>query len=416
LRFLFLVLLGAAPFSVPAQPSPQPLTVEEAIAAAIHNNPRLSAAAREVAAARSGVRAAHALANPEVLFTPGLQAGGSDEEVLVRQPLELNGTRAARTGVARARLQEALARAVVELRSLVAETKNAYYELIRAREILALSQDLLKTAEEFDRITRRMVELGRRPGIEQTQTGIETARARQQVAQAESKVSAAAAALNTLMGRATSEPPGPLSPLTFASQPVDEQALMQQALAARAEIVAEEAAAETFRQEARLVRAEGLPDLAPQFRVENVTRGGARDAGIGIGLTLPLFDWGSRRSRFRQVEESARAQADRIAAARNQVRQEVAQALARLRAAKIVLQSYREGILDQSRRLLEAGRTGFQEGQTGVLAVLEAQRTYRNVQTEYVNAQVEYALAQAELERATGAVPAARLEEGGKQK
>lgn len=412
MRILILVLLCCASGTVLAQPSPPPLTVEDAVALAIKNNPRLSAAVREVAAATSGVRSARALVNPEFSFVPAVtNVGGSDEELLVWQPLELNGTRAARAGVADAKRKAAQAQAIVALRDLVFETKSAYYELARARELQALAADLLKVAEEFDRITRRQVELGRRPGIDLAQTGIEVTRAQQQVTLATSQEVTARAALNTLMGRSTAEPIGPLSSLSFTPQPIDEEATMRQALAARAEIAAEEAVAEAFRQEAQLARAEGIPDLAPQFRAENVTRGGIGNAGIGIALTLPLFDYGSRRHRIRQAEEAARAQADRITATQYQVRQEVQQALARLRASEIVLKDYQQGVLDRARRLLEAARIGFQEGQYSITNILEAQRTYRAVQTEYTNALVAHAQARAELERAAGTVAASLLPE-----
>ena len=91
MRFLFFLLLCAAPVPSRAaqQSSPPPLTVDGAVALAVKNNPRLLAAARDVGAAQSGVRAARARANPEIVFAPGFTAGGSDEELRIQQPLEL---------------------------------------------------------------------------------------------------------------------------------------------------------------------------------------------------------------------------------------------------------------------------------------------------------------------------------------
>jgi outer membrane protein, heavy metal efflux system len=402
ISFLALLLIPGAALAEKSAPL---LTVDEAVALAIKQNPRLSAAAREVVVARSGVGSARTLTNPELIFTPGITGGGSDQELLLSQPLELNGTRAARTGIASAQLRQARAEAVVELRSLVFETKSAYYELARTQELRTLALDALRTAEEFDRITRRQVEVGTRPGIDQTQTGIEVTRARQQVTLAESEVAVAQAALNTLMGRPSAEPIGALPPLTISAETVDTETAFRQALSARAEITADEARRDAVRQEARLVRAQGRPDLAPQFRATSVTRG-LQEAGVGIGVLLPFPDYGSRRHRIRQAEEAARAQEDRIAATRSRVQQEVEQALARRRAAEVVIRDYQQGVLDQARRLLEASRIGFQAGQTSIVAVLEAQRTYRAVVSEYTDALAAYAQARAELERATGAVPA----------
>jgi outer membrane protein, heavy metal efflux system len=405
LRFIIAMLLCAPQIPLAQPPS---LGVDEAIRHAIERAPGLAAAVRDAVAAQAGVRAARAMANPELVIAPPLTAGGSDEEFSIRQPFEVNGARSARTAVAAARHRGAQAAATVALRETVFATKTAYYELARARELLSLSQDLLKSAEELDRITNRQVELGSRPGIDRTQTAIEVTRARQQVIEAESRVTVETSALNTAMARSVDEPIGSLSALSAEPITVDPQVSLRDALSRRADIGADEAERDALRQEARLARAEGRPDIAAQFRAAKVF-GGLEDAGFGIGITLPLLDHGGLRNRVRQADEAARAQEYRITARISLVRQEVSQAVARFRAADALLEEYKRGLLDQIRRLLNAARTGFQSGQTSVLAVLEAQRTYRNVQTEYTGALVDRALALAELERATGALPATLL-------
>lgn len=269
---------AAPPAATPDVPAAALLTVDEAVAAAIQHNPRLSAAARDVGAAQLGVRAARARANPDLSFSPGLSAGGSDEEFRIQQPLELNGTRQARTGVASAQLSGTRAQAVVTLRDLVLDTKSAYYELARGRELRAVALDLLRSSEEFDRVTRRQVEEGARPGIDLAQTGIEVTRARQQVTLADAQTAQATATLNTLLGRDPNTPVGPLSPLPTASAPSDlpdDTQARTQALQVRAEIAVAEATRESFRQDARLARAEGRSDLAPLFRAGSITRSGA---------------------------------------------------------------------------------------------------------------------------------------------
>ncbi len=241
-------------------------------------------------------------------------------------------------------------------------------------------------------------------------------RAQQQVTLADAQVTAAISALNTFLGRPADTPIGPLTPLPSATETLTDAALVQQSLQNRAEIASVTASRDTFLQEARLARAEGRPDLAPQIRFGSLVRGTpsgdtGNGFGVGLGISLPIFDYGNRRNRIRQAEESARAQTDRITATQNQVQQEVTQAIARLRAAQTVALNYQQGILDQSRRLLEGSRRAFQEGAAGtsVLTILEAQRTYRAVQTDYINALANQAQARAELERAAGAVPASLL-------
>jgi cobalt-zinc-cadmium efflux system outer membrane protein len=407
LRTITFLLVCLTPGLAPAQTAP-PLPVDDAVGLAIRNNPRLTAAARQVAAARLGVRSAGALTNPSVLFTPAITRGGSDEELLLQQPLELNGTRTARKGVAIAQLRQAQAEAVVELRTLVWETRSAYCELARAQELRTVAADALTRAEELDRATQSLVVEGLRPGIDRVQTGVEVTRARLQVTQAEARVATARTALNTLLGRDGATAVTAALPAETSPAAPDREAAVAAGLTNRTEIQAEDALREGFRQQGRMARAEGRPDIAPQFRAGGVTRG-VEDAGVGVGFTLPFLDYGSRRNRIRQAEESARAQEARVEVARARVRQEVEQALARLSAAGAVAQDYHQGVLDRARQLLEGSRTRYLAGQTSILELLEAQRTFRSVQSEYANALADYAIAQADLEQATGAVAADRL-------
>ncbi|HEY0868072.1 MAG TPA: TolC family protein [Fimbriimonas sp.] len=388
-------------------PAPGSLTAQEAVRRAVEHSPSIQAALREALAMESGVRAARALANPEITVAPGFTKAGSDEELLVRQPLEINGTRAARAGVASARARAAKAEAVRELRETVYRTKHAYYGLARARERLALTGDLSKSADELDAYAARQVELGSRPGVERTQTRIEAARARQQLERARADHADAQTRLNVLMGL-PGDAPLSLADMAVTRQEIDEDALLRAALPSRAEFAVSEANRQAYLQEARLARAEGLPDIAPHFRAESVSRE-PREGGFGIGISIPIFDHGGRRNRIRQAEESARAQEQRSLALWDQVRMEVQQAVARLRAAERIVASYQNGLLDDSRRLLESSRTGFRLGQTNVVSLLEAQRTYRAVQTEYIDALADHEQALAEIERAAGSVPESQL-------
>lgn len=110
MRFIILLLLCLMPQTVIGQEiAPSPLSVEEAVRQAVQQNPRLVAAAQSIAASEAGLRSARSLANPTFFVSPSVpNTNGATEELLFTQPLELNGTRSARTGIARAQLTRAL--------------------------------------------------------------------------------------------------------------------------------------------------------------------------------------------------------------------------------------------------------------------------------------------------------------------
>lgn len=394
------------------------MSVDQAVSLAIAGNPRLKALGHDIAAAERGVASANALTNLSVTFTPGITRAGSDEELLVSQPLEINGTRTARGGIARARKAAVEAEALGELREAVYGVKVAYFSLARAQERKALAEDVTKLAAELHRIAQREFELGNRAGVDRMQTGLEANRAKQQAVLAAAEYESALAELNTELGRAPTEALV-VTPLVFAGpSALSAEQLLKQALEGRSEVRLSQATQQGFMQEARLARAEGLPDLIPQFRVDSVTRA-PRESGFGIGISIPILDYGSRRNRIKQAEEDTKAEVQRQKAVENRISQEVTQALTRLRAAESVLQTFEAGMLDEAKKLVQATQTGFRLGDTTLATVLEAQRTYRNISSEYIEALVSHAQALAQVERATGSIPASLLDQlriGGPQK
>jgi outer membrane protein TolC len=306
----------------------------------------------------------------------------------------------------------------------------------------ALQEESVGLAEAFEQAARRQVEAGTRAGIEATQLAVETTRARQLLLQAETSERLAAARLNTALGRPPEEPLPALEPLTYELGNWETGKLGNWAakqgklgnwaakqgkpgrvtefpnflisqfpdspISRRTEVVAEAERWQALRQEVQLIRAEGRPDLAVQARMETFTDR-PRVGGLSVAVSLPLFDWGARRNRRRAAEQAADAQAARVEATANQVRLEVAQAQARVQLAEGLLQQYQAGVLEQAKRLADGAQKQLQAGVVSVLAVLEAQRTYRSVLADYTTALADLAQARAELEWALGlGDPAAR--------
>lgn len=399
---------------VTAGAKPLRLTADDAVMLAAGQNLGVLAALREALAARSGVRSASALSPPIFTVGPALQMGGTTDGFLFQQPLELNGTRGARAGIARAQLRLTQAQALVQLQALVYVTRLNFYTLAQAQERLRLARDLRAIAERFDAIARRQVALGARPGIERRQTAIEVARARAQEAQTFGQEQAARAVLNAYLGRAALDPveaalgaEGGESQLPVPEVVLDVVLAQRRALDVRGEIAAAEATRDIPAAQARLSRAQGRPDIAPSFRISQITPT-YMDAGLGVVVTIPL-DYGTRREQIRQQEQTAQADAARVTGTQAQVRSEVVQAAARLSAAQEALRGYDGGLLAEAKAVLDAAQIGFREGATTIISVLEAQRTYRGILSERLDALTQAALAQAELDRAAGTVPPALL-------
>lgn len=386
------------------------LTADDAVALAARHNLGLMAALQDAFAARSGVQSARALAPPLFTIGPAFQTGGTTDGLLFLQPLELNGTRNARTNIARAQLRLAQAQELQALQSFAYAARAYYYALAQAQASLALQQSLLATVRQFDLIARTQVRLGARPGIEAVQTAIEAARARQLVAQASGEEQAARAALNAYLGRAPLDPIDTSRALARPARPfpaVGIAAVQQAALNGRAEVAVARASRDVPDAQASLYRAQGRPDISPSFRISQITPT-YMDAGVGVVISVPI-DYGTRRSLIRQQQQAAQAQADRLDGAQAQVRLEAEQAVVRLQSAQAVLAEYDAGLLANAHAVLASAVAGYKAGGTTVIAVLDAQRTYRQILSEHLAAQANAAQAQAALDHAVGLVPPSLL-------
>lgn len=122
---------------------------------------------------------------------------------------------------------------------------------------------------------------------------------------------------------------------------------------------------------------------------------------FGAGLTTPLFHGGTLRAEKRAAEDAYKASLETY---QQTVLHAFAQVADQLQALDHDGQELAEQqrALDVAQNALELARASFQDGATGVLNVLEAQRQFQQARLGYVRAQAQRYLDTAELLVATG--------------
>lgn len=71
-------------------------------------------------------------------------------------------------------------------------------------------------------------------------------------------------------------------------------------------------------------------------------------------------------------------------------------------ASKKSVAQYQDGALKEANQILEAKLYSYKRGETALLEVLNAQRTYNDIQQGFYEAQANFAATLIELERASG--------------
>lgn len=123
-------------------------------------------------------------------------------------------------------------------------------------------------------------------------------------------------------------------------------------------------------------------------------------AVIGITIPIPSFNRGQLEVTRLQAEQ-ARVEAHRRAL-EHQIRQQVTGALQTLALRRDALQSYRQELGERNEDLLKIAQAAYQEGQAGILELLDVLRLRRQSQQRVIELGAAAREAQIELERVMG--------------
>jgi cobalt-zinc-cadmium efflux system outer membrane protein len=371
----------------------QPADMESALTLALQQNPRVRALHAEIQSAERLRQSASAIRAPSILLAPAITWGGTGEELLIHQPLEITGIRQTRIRTGQAQYELTLAQAMLELNDLLAEVAAAYYESVYRQRIAQVAHEALQIAQRTRDTIQQQVEAGARAGVDLVQAEIELERVRQYAMLRDSESRAAQERLKALLG-------GTLEPVQPSKQPptqwlirihYTDAPLLQPYLA---KLQLEQALAQQ-------IRAEVLPDVGVQLRIERFQGERTRPA-YGLTLSVPLLDYGALRNRLRAQNRLVEAQRLRLQEARLTLDAELRIAQQRLQQALNRAEAYQKTLLPRAQQLAQSAQIGLEAGQLSLLQLLEAQRTVRTVQEEALDAELQLKLSEVALKRLRG--------------
>src|SRR2546426_6248985 len=258
------LLLGALATTgvVYAQPGTE-LTVDELVARAIADSPDLRAARAEIEAAVGRLQQAGLRPNP-MLELGGQKALSPDNNLMIglTVPLDLNGRKEGRVGVAERELQMKQAQVRDRERRLAADVRTKAGELLAVRRSLAVTDDLLRVNRDALRLVQNRVREGATPGLEENLMLVEVNRFEAMRQMLSSRLDIASLQLKALAGMAPDAPlalRGDLAP--SGAPPIADEAV-RQALTARPDLDAARADVAMGAAKIRKERAEGRWDAS----------------------------------------------------------------------------------------------------------------------------------------------------------
>ena len=398
---------------------PAGLTVAQAIAEGLRQEPGLREARLAIEAARGERLQAALRPNPMVSGERREQVGGGDNQTTigVELPLDLF-RRDARITVADHSVTVMERSAEDRERLLAAEIRERIGVVLAAVRRLEVLDALVDASRRTVDLLAARVSEGAAPPLDRDVATVELQRLRASRELAVGQADAAVAELKPLLGRP------PQSPLKLrdsleAAVAGDSAEALAVAADRRADVLAAEAEVALAEARTAQVRQEAKPDVGifgsymrmdSGFPQSAFGTGGALEPirGIfhnvsgGLRVTVPLFN----RNQGSRAAALARGEGARhnLEARRLAVGSEIEAAQARAAAARRALAAFSVDTRALARRNLDVVRETYQLGRATLFDVLNEQRRYLDFESGYTDALADAFTARTAVQRATGVI------------
>lgn len=399
---LTLLTIGLAAVAPAAGQTAGKLTVDELVTRALADNPDLKAARIDVEAAAARVEQAGLRPNP-MLELGGQKALSPDNNVNigVSVPLDLNGRKEGRVGVAERELEAKRRQVADRERRLRADVRMKAGEVLAAQRSLRVIEDLLRVNRDGLGVVGTRVREGAAPSLDESLQLVEVNRLDASRQLAQSRVEVGALQLKALVGMAAETPLLITGDLVPSPPPLTVAEAMQRAITDRADLAVARAETATAEAMVRKEQAEGRWDASVNvgyqrvdtgFGLNGLTASGAARPiqdifhffGGGVSVTLPVRN--RNQGNIAAAQAAVRAAERRVEFTVLMVQQEVAAAFTQYEAAQRSLQLYERGVRDVARRNLDVVRQAYELGRGSLLDVIAEQRRYIEIENGYTDA------------------------------
>jgi cobalt-zinc-cadmium efflux system outer membrane protein len=393
-------------------PSADQLTLTEALAITLANNPELAAAHAAVAASGASARQAGSFVNPELSLEVENFAGsdelsgfdGAETTLRLDQTIELGGKRAQRRASGSAAQAVAVQQQQLTRADLYARTVEAFMGLLAAQERWHLAETRLQLATKTLASIEAQIEAGKSPTIAGIRSRPLLIEARLELDRAAGELNVARQALAALLGvadAATLVAQGDLAALPEVPEP----GTVESSIPSAPQLALASAARDQAAQDLAGEKLRAVPDVTVGLGVRRFEGGGEHALVAGLSVPLPLFD----RNRHGIAAAAARLEQARSAERNAQLstRAALAQAVQELRARRDEARALQDELLPAAQQSFEAVDHGYRAGKFGLLDLLDAQRQLSEVQSRLLSAQVDCHVAAARLDGLLGRLPLA---------
>lgn len=393
--------------AAPALSASAPLTLRQAIQAALAGNPDLAGFAFELRAQEARTDAAGL--RPAPTLSVGIEnALGNGEHrrfdaaestFALSQVVELGGKRAARVGAAQAgRELITVAEQAAQL-DVLAEVTRRFIHVAGDQEQLALTRQATALARETVAAVSLRVQAAKAPQAELRRARITLARAQVTQEHAEHELRSSRRKLAALWGDDRARFGSVTADLYALPRPVPFEDLLAR-LDRNPDFVRFASEARLRDAELRLAQARRRADITVSGGLRHLEATG--DQALVLGFSLPLGAGRQAAPAIAEADALRGLTGARHEAARVRATAQLFELYQELRHAITETELLRRTVLPEMQGALEDTRYAYERGRYGYLEWVEAQREFLTIRRSLIEAAVNAQVFQAEIERLTG--------------
>ncbi len=322
--------------------------------------------------------------------------------------LELGGKRKARINLAKNQSELSKIQLQDFFRNLRAEASVGYIEALRYKALLEVQQDSYQNVLQLAKSDSIRYRLGTLSLVTSKQSKLEASALLNEVYQAESAEQQALTQLSVFISDSKIAVRDIAGDFNAFNRNFDMDGLILQALNERTDLLAARQNTQVAKSRISLEKANRMIDLGVNAGAERHTEATNEIApsptvnAVKLGLSIPL-KFSNRRNAELKIAEMAHSQTEvEYRLIEQSIRAEVIQAYQQYTATQKQVKQFHNGMLTEAKSILDGITYSYKRGESSILEVLNAQRTYNGIRKDYYQALADNAIALIELERKAG--------------
>jgi len=323
--------------------------------------------------------------------------------------LELGGKRSARINLAKSQTELSKALLTDYLRNLRADAAMAYYNAIQQKDLLVVQENSYQAMKHLADADSIRFKLGAIAQMDARQSKLEASSFLNSVIQNESDWKSSLLQLSIFTGNKNMDTVFvPVKNSDNLERTFVLAQLINNAQNNRADAVAAQNSKTVAEKNLSLVKANRIIDLgintgmqfsgASTNEIAPTPTYHSVNAGLSVPLKFSNHYKGDLKAAHFTIQQAA-VQYDQVL---QQIQADVTQSYFNYKSAQKQVQQYKSGLIAEAEKVLNGKIYSYKRGETSLLEVLNAQRTYNDLQESYYQSLYNYAAALITLERSAG--------------